>query len=487
MKWHRIAIVWIAAALVWAGASQMWSKSAGDATMALSTGFSPCFPSGSVAWEDIDRVEITRDGVQYEFVRNDSQWVQVKPFEFPLDQVLVQESLEAIASATAQSVQADSSATPTEVEAATGIGVNAPRVRVSGKNTQATLLLGRRLPAGFAWVGVGTDEPVARAARATVHDIFLASDLRQWRRGRLFERADVECDGIRCAATAPDGTIATLAIERVGPSWMVTSPARTRADTEAVERWLDALARAGANGFVADSPRELTPFGLNVPRAWVEIRSTRRSRTPAGTVEVSPITERLEIGAPVRAGAGEHFARLSAYPQAIMELDAAAVAAATPPVLSLIDPTATGLRPEDIRALRIEPPQGDAVRIERMGDQWSVFDQSGARGGDPAAIASALDRLCTTRASEISMSAAPADLLLARVVVESFDGRDLATLAVSRESGGGRWGIDDGSGVLRIFPAGFGLALDAQDFELLRPGADPAMGPGTVPPSALPH
>lgn len=41
-----------------------------------------------------------------------------------------------------------------------------------------------------------------------------------------------------------------------------------------------------------------------------------------------------------------------------------------------------------------------------------------------------------------------------------FDGRTLASVRISREPDGGRWGMDDGSGVLRVWPASTGVSLE---------------------------
>lgn len=479
MTWRSIAIIWIAGALVWVGAWRMW-KGAQAGGSGADLALAPCFDSGRIDWEGLDRLEIIRPDVTYEFARSGDGWTQVKPFAYPLDPLLVKQALEQLSSLKGRGEVVAEELQEGEFLQSAGLDANATRIVLHWKDGEASVALGRRLPAGYAWLAMDGKPQVARA---TAHDLFVSSDLRQLRRGALFARADIECKGLHCQAQAPDGSPIDFEVERSGPDWMVTRPARTRADSEAVERWLDALARSRATGFVADSPESLAPFGLAKPQAVVEIRSVIRTGLESGEISEVPVVERLEIGSPVRPGAQEHFARLGAHPQAVFELDAAAVAAAVPQVLSLLDPTATGLRPQDIRAIEITPVEGDPVRIERSGAQWKVSWKEGLVDGDPAVVSSLLSKLCTLRATDLAMSKPPAELHVADFSVEGFDGRVLVKLSLAREAGAGRWGIDDGSGVLRIFPASLTFNLDPEDFELSVRGADPAL----VPPVPLPR
>ena len=93
--------------------------------------------------------------------------------------------------------------------------------------------------------------------------------------------------------------------------------------------------------------------------------------------------------------------------------------------------------------------------------EWKLSSASGALATTTAKVEGLLGKLCDSRASEITLSAAPADLIVGRIVLESFDGREISSVNVSRERNEGRFGVDDGSGVLRIFPPSLGLRFDA--------------------------
>ena len=465
MNWRTIFLLWVFAALVWIGGWFLWSISVDSRTAQLDEGFAPVFVTGSVPWSQIDQIEISRGGENiFEFKRRDGRWFQTLPFEFPVDTARLMEVVDQANGLTARAALADVAGSTKELLDSTGLGADAPFVKLAWKEGSVKVRFGHRLPAGFAWIDLGGEQVQPRAARSTLHDAALLTDLRQWRQTSLFSRADVECDRLVSESPGRDGKTQRLEIVRDGSAWKVVSPISTRADRAAVERWLEALARAQASGFVVDRPTQLMPFGLEKAAGVVEIYASSRKTDADGRVTVQPIVERLEIGAPIRPGATDRFARLSDRPEAIMEIDGTAVAAAIPPTLLMIDPTATGQRPEDVRVIRLEPVVGETLRIERVGSEWKLSSASGAHATTTAKVEGLLGKLCDSRASEITLSAAPADLIVGRIVLESFDGREISSVNVSRERNEGRFGVDDGSGVLRIFPPSLGLRFDATAF-----------------------
>ena len=462
MKWRSTLILWIVALALWSCAWSLWRVADDARVNRLTEGFTPLFAVDSVPWNDVDGITITgSDRAALVFTRTGALlWSQVEPFKFPID---ASGPLQLITDASTLSAQP----MPMQFEAhsaSTGLDGDAATVEFSWKGGETRIRLGRRLPAGKAWIELVGATASAHLAPATLHDAVLGSDLTQWRQTALFSRADIDCDRIICESLDRDGKTQRLEVARDGTMWMVVAPVSTRADRGAVERWLEALARAHANGFVADLPTDLAVFGLASPAATLEIHASARRTASDGVVVVEPLVERLEIGSPVRSGAQEHFARLTAHPEAIMEIDGTAVAAAIPPSLLMIDPTASGLRPADVRAIRIEPPSGERLRIERAAGGWTLTTTDGTFAATPARVAALLEKLCERRATEIMLGSAPAELILGTIVLESFDGRDLAVLTVSRERDGGRFGIDDRSGVLRIFPPSTDVPFDATGY-----------------------
>jgi len=462
MMGRPLARLWIAAlllALLAAGA--VFMTPSGGTQLRASSELQRMIAKGSVPWSEVERITVCRGaGNIIEFIRRDGHWWQSKPFAFPMQDAEVDGLL-----ARATEVQVRTSAqmsTAADAAAATGLTADAPTVEFGWKGGSLTIRLGARLPAGFAWMNTDAD-PTPRVARSTFHDASLLGDFRQWRSPFLFTRADIECTRLVCEQRGQSG-VERIEVIREGPQWRLISPLATRADRGAIERWLEALERAQTSGFVADNPSELLPFGLDRPMTTVEVHSQRQSVAPDGSVKREDEVERLEIGSPVRSGASERFARLTQRPEAVLELDATAVGAAVPIGLLLVDPTATGCRPEDIAALRVEPVGGEQWRLQRVAGDWKVVSSQGEMGADKAAAESLLTKLCSVRAAELTLERPSADLVTGRIVVESFDGRELAALSVVQERNNGRFGFDDGSGVLRIHPASLAIRLDAASY-----------------------
>ncbi|NBX35939.1 MAG: DUF4340 domain-containing protein [Planctomycetes bacterium] len=467
--------LWIAAVVCATLASVVWLSTAPAVSRAAAVGgLRRMIAVGSLPWADVERITVRRGaGSVIEFVRRGGHWWQSKPFEYPMQDAEVDGLL-----ARAAEVQVRDGTTGADVVDATvvtGLTADAPTVEFRWASGGLTLRLGARLPAGFAWMCSDAD-PQPKVARSTFHDAALLGDFRQWRTPFLFSRADVECTRLVCEQRAKGG-VERIEVVREGPRWRLVSPLNTRADRGAVERWLEALERAQTSGFVADNPAELLPFGLDRPSSAVEVHSERQSIAVDGTVHRTDQMERLEIGSPVRSGAAERFARLTNRPEAVLEIDATAVAAAVPIGLLLVDPTATGCRAEDIAALRVDPVGGEQWRLQRMAGEWKVVSAQGEAAADKAAAESLLAKLCTSRAAEVTLERPSAELVAGRIVAESFDGRDIAALAIVQERNNGRFGIDDGSGVLRIHPSSLALRLDSASCLPAAPQATPVPQP----------
>ncbi len=461
MNWRMTLGIWMAALVLWFGAWSLWNIASDARVGRVAEGFVPLFPEGSIPWDAVDGIEIhIGDRPPLIFTRTAGQWSQTTPFVFPVEASGPAQLITEARALIAQRVAIESSASV----AATGLDKDAATVAFTWKGGETRIRLGGRLPAGKAWIELPAGGGGPQLAPATLQNLVLAGDLAKWRQTALFTRADIDCDRIVCESLDRDGKAQRLEVAREGAKWMVLSPIRTRADRAAVERWLEALARAHASGFVADLPSDLSAFGLKTPAASLAIHASARRTQSDGLVVVDPLVETLEIGSPIRSGSQEHFARLAEHPEAIVEIDGTVVAAAIPPSLIMIDPTASGLRPADIRAIRIEPRHSEALRIERVAGAWSVASAGGVRGASNAKVGALLAKLCDSRATEIMLRAAPDDLVIGKVVLESFDGRDLVALTLSREADGGRFGIDDESGVLRIYPAAIDLRLDVDHY-----------------------
>ncbi len=453
---RTIAAAWIAAACALGAAWALWSS--GPAVTA--SGRRP-LAIGGMGATAVDTVRI-RSGSSpaVAWTRAPSGWRQSEPFECAVDSAAIDTLVGVALSLEAEAPQ--SAGSQDALLAALRLDAPLVTVELRGGDAVRTVALGRRLPGGRAWIRV---DPEAggppQVADGALHGMLLELDPRQWRDARLFARADVECDAVSAELRGRDGVARRIELARRGAGWQLTAPIATRADRAAVERWLEALARARALGVVTDSAPNLAAFGLDAPFGAVEIRSTRR--VPEGdSVREEAIVERVEIGSPVRPGAEERYARISGRPD-VLELDAASTATFMPLPMALVEATATGVRAADVRDVVVEVDGRVAWSAARDGSTWRV--RRGTDGDpepvDARPVDALLALLCEGRASDISLHPAPAELTVATVRLVGFDGRTLASVRISREAEGGRWGMDDGSGVLRVWPPAAVVPIEA--------------------------
>lgn len=453
---RTIAAAWILAAAALAAAWTLWR--AGPAEMGAMS------RARVLAGMQADAVRVVRvrvgESPAVAWRREAAGWRQSEPFECRVDGAAI-DTL--VAAALALEADAAERGGPSDaLLAAARLDAPLATVELGDGTSVRALSLGRRLPGGRAWVcadpSSGGQPQVADGA---LHGMLLELDPRQWRDARLFARADVECDGVSAELRGRDGIPRTIELARRGAGWQLVAPIATRAERAAVERWIEALARARALGVVTDSAPNLAAFGLDAPFGAVEIRSTRR--VPAGdSVREETVVERVEIGAPVRPGAEERYARIAGRPD-VLELDAASTATFMPLPMALVAATATGVRASDVREVVVEQDGQVMWTATRDGSGWRARR---ANDGDPQSVDARpvdalLALLCEGRASDISLHPAPAELTVATVSLVGFDGRTLAAVRISREGNDGRWGMDDGSGVLRVWPSTAVVPIEA--------------------------
>jgi hypothetical protein len=452
---RTIVVAWVVAGCAVAAAWALWAAGPAKATPGARAAAISGIRSGAV---DAVRVKVG-SAPPVAWRRGATGWMQSEPFECRVDGAAI-DTLVGVALAL-EAQPAEGAGSQEALLSAARLDAPLVSVELAAGDVRRTVALGRRLPGGQAWIRV---DPASggppQVADGALHAMLLELDPRQWRDARLFARADVECDAVSAALRGRDGIPRTIELARRGAAWQLVAPIATRADRVAVERWIEALARARALGVVTDSAPNLAAFGLDAPFGAVEIRSTRR--VPDGdSVREEPIVERVEIGAPVRPGAEERYARIAGRPD-VLELDAASTATFMPLPMALVEATATGVRAADVRELVVEQDGQVTWSAARDGAAW-LMRRDAAEGAEPVdarPVESLLTLLCEGRASDISLHPAPAELTVGTVRLIGFDGRTLASVRISREADGGRWGMDDGSGVLRVWPSSTAVPLE---------------------------
>jgi hypothetical protein len=145
----------------------------------------------------------------------------------------------------------------------------------------------------------------------------------------------------------------------------------------------------------------------------------------------------------------------------VVRLPEALLRAVFPKALDLVAPTGSGVLAADVKAVVVRGPDGD-VRLERDLDRWIAPDRGGAEV--PAKQAETLLELLTARrADEVIVD--PARRFSTIVTLYGFDGKPRDTVRIDRDEDG-RLVLENGDGVLRLFPRDVAAPLRAADFGL---------------------
>lgn len=454
MSGRAILVAWIAAILLVLASRAAWR---GAAEAAASGAASAGVHEVPIPVDEVDRVVVERrdaDGtgrLRFVFERDDEGWAQVEPFEVAAEGFAIRQLAVAAADLLA------TRRTPaSEVEdeagglARLGLEPADARVELAWPGGSTAIDLGARTVAGRAWI-----RPVGGADLLVVddglHQRAVEDDPRNWRSRRLFP-SESEVVGIELH----NGAVVTR-LEREGRRWTMRSPIETRADPEAVDRLVGIVGRVEHDGFVADHPEDLARFGLAEPAA--SLVATRDD----GAVE------RLLVGGPSGLVARDRFAMIEGVPT-IVRLDEATLRGLLPAVTSIVEPTGTGVRPADVRSITIDTDAG-SVELVRDLDRWQASLVAGGNAldgeADPAVIDRLLDLLSGTRATEVLVQDFPQQLQVATIVLHGFDGRPIDAVRVAREQNAGRWALENGDGVLRLFPSSTQLPLVPDDFPVI--------------------
>jgi len=158
-----------------------------------------------------------------------------------------------------------------QLPARSGLDDSAPNIKVTWPNGSATLRVGKSHPAGLAWLA-DIQKNIGGPGSSEMHRLLVDGDPVQLRSARLFDRSGAESD--RVIVQANSGTKRLeIVLQKKDGRWSLIEPIEARADNIAVADFLEAVARLEHDGFVDDSPQDLSLFGLTQPAATIAIRS----------------------------------------------------------------------------------------------------------------------------------------------------------------------------------------------------------------------
>ena len=473
MKTRSICILAVVALLAVVG---WWSVRGPSNASTDRTARASLFAADEIPLEQIDRIELTRSNEEpIVFVRAEMGWIQQSPFYHPADSASIREVIDV--SAALQTTRAvDPASIDPEARAALGLTPPAATLKLTWPGGERSLELGRRTVAGRAWAHViGRAE--AASIDASLHAIAVDGDPRQWRSTRLYEPGPADVGGIELRyGLAPSQR---LWLTRADGKWRIQSPVSTRADADAVRGYVEALARAQADAFVTDRPNDWSTFGLSAPERSVRLYLPNAASALSSANTVGAI----DVGVTAAEGAQERFGRI-AERETVVQLGTKALAALFPPPAFFVDPRGSDVVQADVRAVTFTAfdPTGvsdaaaaapgaapvPAFRLERTLDGWNITTP----GSDPRPASTErarklLAQLCEARAPAVAFQRMPEALRIGEFTLFGAGGAQLARVRLAHEPDG-QWAIDSDDGVLRVFPKGFDLAIDAAAYQVNR-------------------
>ncbi len=412
--------------------------------------------------DDVQTITLRRaDEQPLAFERSERGWQQTEPFAHPMDifsirQLLVQTArVEVTERLKPQQLQGGRS------EAALGLDPPQAELTLQWPQGAITLQFGRRGVAGRWYVRIAGFEHVY-VATGDLHDRVVEMDPKEWRDRTIFAGADVDAKKI----IIQQGDQRTV-LEKDRRQWRMTEPARTRIAELAQDEFFQALGRARSAGFILDQPHNLAQFGLDEPIASLAVITEHPEAQGQELVRVET-TQRLLVGARRGIGSEDRFGMIQGRP-VVFQLPAQVVREFFRSPKSLVSLTASGVVPADVKTLIIRSGQSE-LRLVRDLDQW----QAPAFSADVPAesVNELLQQLTTLRASQIIFKDYPFELEVATITMRGFDNKPIDTVRIAREADTGRWALENGDNVLRIFAESLHLLLTASDFGLQPPPVD---------------
>ncbi len=113
-------------------------------------------------------------------------------------------------------------------------------------------------------------------------------------------------------------------------------------------------------------------------------------------------------------------------------------------------PTASGILAADIKSILIRTPDGEELRLDRDLEKWTAPDFSNARV-PPRNVMELLRLLTETHPSEIAIQPYPRDLEVATITFLGYDRKPIDTVRIAKDPDSGRWILENGDNVLRLF------------------------------------
>ena len=377
---------------------------------------------------NINRIELTRDGKTYKYEKEGVVWKQIDPFILSMDSA----SMRAIINA-AMSIRILSDSLDASKES---LGFSTQNsISFSDGINESVIFLGRKTLGGRAYAMLENEIPIVVSHE--LHLIALEMDYKLWRDVRVFPNFAI--DGSQISRKVKDERMVLL---RENGIWTMQEPVPTRVNQRLLTEWVGKIAAAQVTAFVADYPEDLSLFGLQFPSAQFTVQSADDNQ------------QTLLIGSRVAAGTQDRYVMFKNQPM-VFSMKWEMLSQLFPLSEILIDSTGSGISKFDIKRITIRTSQM-SYQCERNLDRWEVIDDGPMV--DSESISLLLNWLLDSQALSVTISQYPIQSEVATITFEGYDGMLLDTVRIAT-NGEGNWILENGDNVLRIHPPESGEIL----------------------------
>jgi hypothetical protein len=413
----------------------------------------------------VDRISLRRArGEAMVFERHGAAWAQAAPFPHPMDPFSIRQLI-ALA-ARLEAVDSVDGSPAAGAESLAALGLEPPlaviefhwSTQAGGSRRSIVIRLGRLGIAGRAYLQIDGDDRVY-VVNNDLHDRAVEMDVREWRDRTIFHEVGVDSERVAITGAA------RIELERDRKEWRMVQPVRCRLDPMARDDLFQALGRARVSGFILDQPSDPARFGLVQPVATLTVTGTMAAYHD-GAVHHERREQTLRIGSRLGASRQDRFAAIDGRP-VVAQVGPETLAALFRTPEALVSPTGSGMLPADVKAMVIRGPGGE-FRLERHMEEWIAVDEA-MREVPAAAVEELLAQLTSLRAPEVALREYPRELEVATITLFGFDSAPKDTVRIAFDPQRGKWAMENGDNVLRIFPESLKLRLAPGDFGLQSP------------------
>lgn len=173
----------------------------------------------------------------------------------------------------------------------------------------------------------------------------------------------------------------SIALARVDGVWQMRAPVGARANADAVNALLQTINDARAESFI-DPPGlpDTEIMQLDTPAMVITSERDQRTVDASGNVRVDTTARQLRLGGPASTDGASIYAAPDAAPSFVMVLDSNLTTKVPTSPRHYLAGNATGVRPEDVWMIVIQPDSGDPIGRRRQLDQWFDLRPDGTTG-----------------------------------------------------------------------------------------------------------